>query len=828
MELKEFLGRLFGACEQGQVELRALPAKNQAFHRLGDWPAIEAWCQKHKGQNLYFAVATRNGGGTKDHIVQIPGLWCDIDFKDVPKDQAAERLRQFPLRPSLVVNSGGGYHAYWVLKEPLGREDIPRVEAALRQIQAYLGGDPAATDASRILRLPGTFNQKYDPARLVTVHTANDFTYLLEDIAEDLPAAPRSGVEVSRGDVERRTSDEIERIMQCSFLQHCDHDRATLPESEWYCMVSNLARVQGGPAKIHELSRGYPAYDPKETNEKILHAIDDAGPHTCEYIKRLWDCEKDCGAKAPVALARKGASANQGPWPDPLELTPTLPAVPTMPDVLLPETLRAYAADVAERMQIPLDYVGIPFMVTLGFLVARKVGIFPKRHDDWIVSPNLWGMTIGRPGLLKSPAQERVTELASRLERESQENFSREWHTRETHRRVVELKIQELEKQMREAIKKGEAEQIKSLEQLMTELNIEREADAAFISPTYIVGDITVEKIQTKMQENPGGLLQDRDELSGLFISFDKEGWENAREFYLESWSGTRPYKVDRMGRPSVYIRSTRLSIIGSIQPGKLQKHIARALERGQGDDGLIQRFQLAVWPNMPGKWVNVDRWPNTIAKQAAYQAFKNLDTVNPGSIGAVQSEWDIVPSLRFYRDAQEIFDDWLSALENRLRGNELQNTPAFESHLAKYRSLMPSLALIFHVVDVVSGKADGAVSREAALRAVEWCRFLEAHAKRIYADELQGGILPAYALAEKITSGMVTDGESIRDISRNGWTHLGSTENVWKAIGVLEAHHWVKSEKRGPQGRGRPGYDLRINPKVLTSREGDEDASAG
>src|SRR5512139_3942481 len=122
MELTDFLRRLYEFCEGNQVETRALPGKKQAFHKLGDWAAVEAWCKKNKGQDLYLAVATRNGGGTKEHIVEIPAVWCDIDFKDAPKEEADKRLWEFPLRPSLVVNSGGGYHCYWILKEPLGRE----------------------------------------------------------------------------------------------------------------------------------------------------------------------------------------------------------------------------------------------------------------------------------------------------------------------------------------------------------------------------------------------------------------------------------------------------------------------------------------------------------------------------------------------------------------------------------------------------------------------------------------------------------------------------------------------------------------------------------
>jgi hypothetical protein len=52
---------------------------------------------------------------------------------------------------------------------------------------------------------------------------------------------------------------------------------------------------------------------------------------------------------------------------------------------------------------------------------------------------------------------------------------------------------------------------------------------------------------------------------------------------------------------------------------------------------------------------------------------------------------------------------------------------------VAKYRSLMPSLALIGHLIDGVDGGPTGPVSRGAAARAVGWCEFLQEHARRLY-----------------------------------------------------------------------------------------------
>ena len=93
-------------------------------------------------------------------------MWTDIDFKDQPERVAGEALNRFPLEPSAVVESGGGLHLYWFLKNPLDPQvEGKRVEVVLRRLAERLGGDRNACDVSRVLRLPGTQNFKYTPSR---------------------------------------------------------------------------------------------------------------------------------------------------------------------------------------------------------------------------------------------------------------------------------------------------------------------------------------------------------------------------------------------------------------------------------------------------------------------------------------------------------------------------------------------------------------------------------------------------------------------------------------------------------------------------------------
>lgn len=160
-----FLTHLYRYVDTGKLEIRELPSKRQDFYELNKLGSLKYGAK----ENVYFGVATRNGGGTKDHIAEIPALWCDIDFKDTPKEKAGEKIAGFPFKPTAVVESGGGYHLYYRLTEPCEKSDIREVESYLRRLALYFDGDMAATDASRILRLPGTVNHKYKPGRAVEV-----------------------------------------------------------------------------------------------------------------------------------------------------------------------------------------------------------------------------------------------------------------------------------------------------------------------------------------------------------------------------------------------------------------------------------------------------------------------------------------------------------------------------------------------------------------------------------------------------------------------------------------------------------------------------------
>jgi hypothetical protein len=339
------------------------------------------------------------------------------------------------------------------------------------------------------------------------------------------------------------------------------------------------------------------------------------------------------------------------------------------------------------------------------------------------------------------------------------------------------------------------------------------------------------------LNENPRGLALVRDELAGWLRTLERPGREGEREFYLEAWAGTQGYTFDRIGRGTVPIPALTLSILGGIQPGKLRRYTEEAESEGSGADGLLQRVQILIWPDALGEWQRADRWPNTRAKRVALQVFEFLDAVNPRDVEAeldadteaeqltldgqtqIPRDWRKLPFLRFSSDAQALFDTWRDELECRLRGEELAAYPAFESHLSKYRSLMPSLALVFHLVEVATGAPAGRVSLAAARLAAAWCEFLEQHARKVYAAELNPGLEGAIALAEKIEQGAIVDGQTVRDVYRNHWSGLGTAERVQAALAVLEAVGWIRVMTI--ETEGRPSEIIRLHPDFRRSANG-------
>jgi hypothetical protein len=165
---------------------------------------------------------------------------------------------------------------------------------------------------------------------------------------------------------------------------------------------------------------------------------------------------------------------------------------------------------------------------------------------------------------------------------------------------------------------------------------------------------------------------------------------------------------------------------------------------------------------------------------------------------------------LKFTPDAQELFKEWLRQLEGRLRGDELSSV--MHAHLAKFRGLMPSLALLFSIAD---GCMDSVGLHHAQL-AADWCVYLENHANRIYSSRISPEKAAAITLSRKLARGWMREAGrfALRDVYRNGWSGLTSPDEARVALKLLEENAWVR-RVTSDGGPGRPSEEYTINPHL-------------
>lgn len=545
-----------------------------------------------------------------------------------------------------------------------------------------------------------------------------------------------------------------------------------------------------------------------------LLAVPDFGTDRPEGATDFNDMAQLCGTEAvqkaiasgkPPASAENTAEGDSDGWPEPLPIPCTLLPVEEFDNELLPMALRAWVADIAERMQCPPDFPAVGAMVALSSVIGRKASIKPKRYDDWQVVPNLWGAIVGRPGVMKSPALSEAMKPLDRLAIRASELHAEAMRDYSIHEQLEGMSSKAAETKAQKLVQVGK---ISEATQLLTEAAAPDSIEPPALR-RYKVTDASVEALGEILIENPWGTLAYRDELNGLLRSLDKEGQEGARAFYLQGYDGNQGYTFDRIMRGrNLNIPAVCIAMLGGIQPGKLQAYIHDAVSGGAGDDGLLQRFGLLVWPDVRGEWRNIDRWPDTPAKGVAFDTFQRLDALAPAT--DPESGEEVPAVYRFTDDAQSLFEEWRQGFETDLRSGD--HHPAMESHLSKYRKLVPALALVCALAD-----GEAVVSHASLLRALAWSDYLLSHARRVYAAGTRPATEGAAALLAKIKAGAVADGFKPADVYLKGWAHLSTPDDTHAASRMLcDLHHLRMIEKRPGATGGRPSITFQINPATM------------
>lgn len=296
-----------------------------------DAAAKQACNMAQSGLDAYYGVGVQGkrsatGRGREEDITVLPGFFADIDIdgdghksgKKYPPDieTVYKILADYPLKPTIVVLSGCGVHAYWLFQEALVLKDADDRAAAKGQLQGVqaklineakkFGYDMDNTaDLSRLLRVPGTFNFKTgDPVQVRILEFNKEARYSPDEflVAEISPSKAPKVLGMATPSNQHLKN----KIEKCAYCSYCKARAKDLTEPEWHSMITNLAVVDGGDKLVHEISSPYPEYNQAETQDKIDRAAQEQKPQTCAYIQTtigFKGCPPEgCGVEAPVGL----------------------------------------------------------------------------------------------------------------------------------------------------------------------------------------------------------------------------------------------------------------------------------------------------------------------------------------------------------------------------------------------------------------------------------------------------------------------------------------------------------------------------------------------
>lgn len=506
------------------------------------------------------------------------------------------------------------------------------------------------------------------------------------------------------------------------------------------------------------------------------------------------------------------ASDNADAWPT-LCPVPKLEAQAPEIDVgIFPDELATWMQATTGPAGISADWMVPGVNVGLGATIGNAWRIQPKEDDPrWIVTPNTYGAIAIPPGMLKSFALDEAVQPVRRLQQLLLTAFENERQDKELDAHVALARVDFLKKKLDELARADDLDQQEIAATKAKLIDAQDEAENARLRVPHIIsGDTTTERMLRKHLDNPRGQFVMRDELFGWYMDLHKRGRESDRALYLEGHDGGRPYTQDRQTRDDTHIPMLTLSVLGGIQPDRLRELQDGAMNGGSRD-GLLQRFQALVWPDELPEW---QRRKGRLDLDLLDRVSKIYERIYRQSPADLQS----TGVVRFQPAAQTLFWDWFENLERRIRRPEIQATPAFAGWVGKERSFMPSIALMFHLVDLVTGRTiDTDVGLDATKRAIALVDYFRGHARKVYAPELRQREAAAQNLADRILDGHVSDEDRVRDLYAKGWSGLDRA-GMTTALDVLERLGWLRVESQATGGR--PTKVIRLRPDLFHQLE--------
>lgn len=767
--LADWYRRLYGEVEDGWLSFFSVDRRtgeNQVrWCRATDIDAATAITRELNAHgDVWNGVAIRthrtSGRGGSDVCGWITALWSDIDFVDaghagnslLPPDEkaAADLVRDFPVKPTAVIHSGGGLQAWHMLDEPAHVDELGDLLEAYGTTWNKVGKDAGyhvdnVFDLARIMRAPGTTNRKLDtprPVRLIFADWTRRYGISeLRDQLEDPPEPETYASDRLARDVPYigpdRPGDEY-------MARHDGHELLTAygfhsPDRDPYGNIHYRAPHRGvkeGTGATVYAEDGHvtiwsETFCARHPNLKAQHGYDVYGLYVA--LEHGGDF-----SAASSALRAKGYGAPLKPAVDlgvtepPAQVDPETGEVleetddapmaldlgaddlPDFPMHVLPDWIADEAKAAADAIQVPVEITAFLGLMTLSIAVAGKVEV---EAYNWRQPLNLYGTVVAPTGTGKSPAAERMLLPLRELEAQMVDATSAAVAYSEAEATSHANAVADAEK----ALKNDPGATI-----LIAQLADARQSanEHRVLSPYRMtVDDHTPEALaQTIASQVDERIAVVSPEGAALFESMtgkryrDASAAPNVPDVYLKSWSAEQ-ISVDRVGRPALVIKRPVLTVCVMVQPDVIH---ALAATPSIARQGGLARF---LWVHARDIVGTRDRKRR---RHAAPQSEEYRARMLQLGLWAAKADRGAIV-YQTTEEAADVIDDLANEREARMGfGGDLEAHRAIEAKMLAYHWRLAALLAVAH------GDRDE-LSAHRARQATELVDYFMAHAVAVH-----------------------------------------------------------------------------------------------
>lgn len=469
--------------------------------------------------------------------------------------------------------------------------------------------------------------------------------------------------------------------------------------------------------------------------------------------------------------------------------------LPTFPIDALPDVLKNYASDVAESTQTPIDMTGVASLALMSIAMQPRYKVVGK--SDWEEQLSLYCMIVAEPSDRKSAVFNQIIKVIQAFEAEYNEHHSIDF-----------LKSQEehssLEKRYKKATKDYENGKITKDEY---DEAFSKYSNHKVIKPISLtLDDVTSESLTNEI-ENQDGCIALVSSEGGIFdiLSGSYTNFPNI-DIFLKGYSGDF-IKVSRIGRPSLYVKNPRLTILLTVQPKVLENVVNNGTFTGRG---LSARFLYSV----PKSLVGSRRFETKPIDFDNKKRFSDL-------IHEILNEpRTITKFISLSDDAYSLLKDYYESFESRLvtdlkeiggwAGKLVGNILRISALITRARNVRYDAFLYTPSTDESAEWMVQKDDMESAIRLGDY--FLE-HARYAF-DFMDDSTIKKQALnfLEKLKTTKVSE-ISFRDACRT--TKFMNKKDKAKAVITLLVDNGYLREKQGTSRAHNRGTIYEVNPAI-------------